>query len=442
MSHFIRIFLLVLVSTYQLNAQAIRVEIKQQANGDWQLLRGGAPYFIRGAGGHTQLDKLVEIGGNSIRTWSTDDAKEILDAAHAKGLTVMMGLWAQHERHGFDYNDKAKVALQLEQFTKVVNELKDHPALLLWGVGNEVDLEYSNTAVWDAINDIAKMIHQVDPNHPTCTVTAGFDSKETELILQKAPEIDIYGINTYGDLGKVKDNIRKTGWKGPYIISEWGPNGHWEVARTKWGASVEQSSTEKADSYEERYTTYIVGDPSMCIGSYVFLWGQKQETTSTWYGLFSEKGESCEALDRLEKSWTGKVPQNSAPSVTDVLVDGKKKGDHILITAETPFEASFKANDIDGDALKVTWQIIPESSDIRSGGDAESAPLPIPGSMMRKKQNSAKLRAPAREGAYRVFLTLTDGHGHYAYTNVPFYVIPRENAEIPAKAVSFKKQAL
>jgi len=438
--YFLLLTFLLLVCSIQ--AQVVKVEITQSTSGTWQLMRGGKPYYIRGAGGDTHLDKLVSMGGNSIRTWSTDNAKEILDAAQAKGLTVMMGLWVQHERHGFDYNDQEKIAAQLEGFRKVVTDLKDHPALLLWGVGNEVDLDYKNTNVWDAINQIAQMIHQVDPNHPTCTVTAGLDKEEVRLINEKAPAIDIYGINTYGDLGNVKAGIRAAGWKGPYIISEWGPNGHWEVSKTKWGAPVEQSSSEKAKSYAERYTSYIAGDAEKCIGSYVFLWGQKQETTSTWYGLFSEKGESCEALDKLETIWTGKKPINQAPILDSVIVDKHIKGENILISAEAPFDVFAKAADPDGDDIRFLWQIIPESTDIRSGGDAESAPKALSGLMIRKKGNTAKLRAPQKEGAYRLFLTLTDGNGHYGYSNIPFYVIPRDADAKPAKAVSFKRMTL
>ena len=426
---------------FALHAQAIRTEVKQ-INGDWILLRGGQPYYVKGGGGHVHLDKLVSIGGNSIRTWSTDNAREILDAAQAHGLTVMMGLWVQHERHGFDYNDREKVALQLEAFTRTVRELKDHPALLLWGVGNEVDLFYSNTRVWDAVNDIAAMIHREDPNHPTCTVTAGLDKEEVRLIKQKAPNIDIYGINTYGDLKDVKDGIRSAGWNGPYMITEWGPNGHWEVAKTKWNASVEQSSTEKANSYEERYRAYIAGDAEKCIGSYVFLWGQKQETTSTWYGLFSEKGESSEAVDRIETLWTNKQPKNSAPWLDSLSLDGKHKGEHIIYKAGDKIHARVLANDYDSDRLHFTWQIIPESADIRSGGDAEAAPIPLQGSVIRNKGNTAVLRVPEAEGAYRVYLTIRDGHNHYAYSNVPFYVLPRDPNEAPVRAVAFKKQQL
>ena len=416
----------------------IPVKIMQDEAGMWHLTRDGKPYEVRGAGGNVQLDKLVEVGGNSIRTWSTDNAQEVLDEAYSKGITVMLGLWVQHERHGFDYNDEKKVAAQLEGFKKVILQFKDHPALLMWGIGNEVDLFYSNTRVWAAINDIAKYIHQVDHNHPTSTVTAGLDDKEVKLILRDAPEIDVYCVNTYGDIAGVRKNIRSFGWKGPYMITEWGPNGHWEVAKTKWGAPVEQSSSEKAKSYRERLASEIQADKDFCIGSYVFLWGHKQETTSTWYGLFSAEGNASEAVEVLQDIWKPGTVKNRTPVLDSLCVDGKKKGEYIALTADEIYEASAFLKDADNDLLKSSWVIVPESRDIKSGGDAESAPTPLVGLFKKKTTNSAKFFAPSTEGAYRLFFETVDGNGHYAYTNVPFYVMPRKAGQAPKRAVSFK----
>ena len=242
-----RIFHSIIVLFFVLltDAQVIPVTIVQE-DGQWNLKREGSTYYIKGGGGQTHLDKLVEIGGNSIRTWGTESAQEVLDEAHKRGLTVMLGLWVQHERHGFDYSDPIAVKKQLEGFRSEVLKYKDHPALLLWGVGNEVDLEYSNTAVWDAVQDIAAMVHELDPNHPTSTVTAGLDKSEVELIMSKAPDIDIYGINTYGDIGGVRKDLRLFGWDGAYMITEWGVNGHWECPKTNFGMPIEQTSHEKA----------------------------------------------------------------------------------------------------------------------------------------------------------------------------------------------------
>lgn len=405
------------------SAQAIKVEVRN-VNGDWELYRGGEPYYVRGAGGQTQLDKLVEIGGNSIRTWSLENAQKYLDEAHKRGLTVMMGLWVQHERHGFDYDDTVAVRKQLEYFTRKVKEFKDHPALLMWGIGNEVDLFYTNTKVWNAVQDIAAMIHREDPNHPTSTVTAGYDSTETSLIIANAPDIDIYGVNTYGDLKKAVRDMHRFGWEGPYLIAEWGPNGHWETKKTKWGAPIEQTSSEKADSYEER-NNYINADSLKCIGSYVFLWGQKQETTATWYGMFGQNGESTECIDRLYKDWQGKWPSNQCPKVTSykLTFNGESVADNILLSGKR-YQVEAKFTDPDGDKLKLDWQIISESTDTKAGGDAESAPPSIPGVIKSKKQEQMEFVAPKTEGAYRVFVFAYDKNGHVAYLNIPFYVKP------------------
>lgn len=422
--------------------QAIPVTVEISPEGKWQLMRAGQPYYIQGVGGDDYLEKALAIGANSIRTWSPDNAQDVLDAAQKLGMTVTMGLWVQHERHGYDYNNKEKVQAQLEYFTSIVQKYKDHPALLMWGVGNEVDLFYSNTKVWDAVEDIAAMIHQLDPNHPTTTITAGLDAEEVRLIKEKAPSIDIYGINTYGDIGKVPALIRSAGWEGPYIIAEWGPTGHWEVKKTRWDAPVEQSSTEKATTYRNRYQQYIAGDADKCIGSYVFLWGQKQETTATWYGMFSNEGYSSEAVDVLEQIWTGKKPANSAPMLDSASLNQLKKGEDIILTANQKWTATAWITDPDGDRIKYEWEVVNESQDIKSGGDAESRPPAVKGLGMKKKGNTVTFRAPAEEGPYRLFLFAYDGNDHYAYTNIPFYVLPAENDEDGKRPVSFKKVEL
>ena len=61
---------------------------------------------------------------------------------------------------------------------KLVMEFKDHPAVLMWAIGNELEVGYKDRNVWNAVNDVAKMIHEVDPNHPALTVV-GDDSGRT-----------------------------------------------------------------------------------------------------------------------------------------------------------------------------------------------------------------------------------------------------------------------
>jgi hypothetical protein len=423
------------------SAQPVPVTLEKTDDG-YTLLRNNEPYYIKGAGGDEYLDELIYLGGNSIRTWSADDAEEVLDKAHKNGLTVMMGLWVQHERHGFNYDDEVAVRKQLDKFTSIVNRLKDHPALLLWGIGNEVDLFYTNTKVWNAIQDIAAMIHRVDPNHPTTTVTAGLDSMEVQLIKKNAPDIDIYGINTYGDIWQVPENIKKFGWDGPYLISEWGPNGHWEVEKTEWGAPIEQTSTEKAASYNQRYTEYIAKDSNYCIGSYVFLWGQKQETTSTWYGLFSEKGNPTEPLDELYVAWRDSTPANSAPSIQLLLLDNKTGQESIYLKAQERYDVLVEYSEPDSDKVNVEWWVYPETAAQSAGGDFEDALVPELGLLKKKSKKGCELIAPNKEGAYRLFVFISDKSKRTAYANIPFYVIPRNENDPLNKKVSIKTQHL
>ena len=70
-------------------AAAIPVELKHTEQG-WQLLRDGKPYFIKGAGGKDSLEQLSAAWANSIRTWGADDIDDLLDEAHALGLTLVV----------------------------------------------------------------------------------------------------------------------------------------------------------------------------------------------------------------------------------------------------------------------------------------------------------------------------------------------------------------
>ena len=70
------------------------------------------------------------------------------------------------------------------------------------------------------------------------------------------------------------------------MVTEWGPLGFWEVGKTDWGAPIEQNSTEKARHYLGGYQNFILPAlPRQALGSYVFLWGQKQERTPTWFSM-------------------------------------------------------------------------------------------------------------------------------------------------------------
>lgn len=410
------IYILLLLHTVAF-AQVVPVEIVKKDNG-FQLLRGGEPYYIKGVGGIDYLEQAKEYGANSFRTWSTENAKEQLDKAHELGMTVCLGFWAQHERHGFDWSNEIGVKLQLEAFSKVVDEVKDHPALLMWAVGNEVDLFYTNFDVWKHINDIALMIKEKDPYHPVTTVTAGLDVAEVKLIQKYAPSLDLLGVNTYGGLDFAIESLPYYGWDKPYMITEWGPNGHWESPTTDWGIPIEQTSTEKAKSYKERYEM-IFEDSEDCLGSYVFLWGFKQETTSSWYGLFLKDGTQTSVMDILIEKWSGKKPDNLAPDLNSFTINSKNAYQSVKVDKRSQMEVEIDAFDPNNDKLSYHIEIVPESTNTKAGGDYEEAPTAVFQKIY--STNKFNVKAPSKSGSYRLFVVIKDGEKG-ATANIPFLV--------------------
>lgn len=406
-----------------LHGQGSKVEIVTQADGSFQLLRNGSPYYIKGAGGTVKLEELVSYGGNSIRTWGiSDETDKILDQAHKLGITVCFGIWMGQERQGFDYSNEAAVKAQLEDFRRIVRKYKNHPAILIWGVGNEMDLDYSNFDVWKHLEDICKMIKEEDPHHPTMAVTAGLDVAEVKLINRYTPSLDILGVNTYGNISYLPGAVQVFGWRKPYIVAEWGPYGYWEVQKTSWGASIEETSTQKAETYRKSMEA-ILSDTKYCLGSYVFLWGNKQEHTATWFNLFLESGEQTSVMDVLIRGWSGKEPKNRAPSIDTFLLDGRIAYDNITLTPGQRVPAFVQSTDLDGDKLTYVWQVVPESTDKKSGGDAEIAPKPLRGIFNRgtRRTNSVSFEAP-KSGQYRLFIYVYDGNNNVATANIPFLV--------------------
>ena len=402
---------------------ASKVEIIKNSKG-YQLLKDGKPFYIKGAGGTENLDKLKEYGGNSIRTWGVDaQTKNILNKAQKNNISVCFGIWIGQERQGFDYYNKEARTSQLKMVRETVRKYKNHPSILIWGIGNEMDLDYTNFEVWKHMEEVCKVVKEEDPNHPTMLVTAGLDVAEIKLIKKHTPSLDILGINTYGNISYLKDALTMYDWNKPYIVAEWGPYGWWEVGKTSWGAALEETSSQKAKTYEASLNS-IRNDTKNCLGSYVFLWGQKQETTSTWFSMFTEDGEETEVMDVMIKGWTGKPPKNKAPSISNFKLDNKEGHHNITLKTDTLIKVNVEISDPDGDKITYQWKIIPESTDKKTGGDKEKSPQPIKGifknSDTEKNNVTFSIKFP---GEYRLFLFAKDGNGNAATGNIPFKVV-------------------
>jgi len=404
-----------------------KVELKKQSQ-NYQLSVDGNPFYIKGAGLELgSIKSLADYGGNAFRTWRVDNGEksglEILDEAQRYGLMVCMGLDVARERHGFDYSDKQAVAQQLAAIEQDILALKDHPALLMWGIGNELNLRHSNPKVWNAVDDISKMIHRLDPNHPTTTMLAGAEPEVIKLVVARCPDLDLLSFQLYGEIDQLPDYLSQSGFSGAYTVSEWGATGHWESACTDWDRPFEANSSVKAGCYQQRFIDYIAADRRQCLGSFVFLWGQKQERTPTWYGVFLEQGQHTESAQVMGTLWTSQAPEQPVARLLSLDIEGLQAPASIYLTEQKNYAARVTVDYQQPETLSYHWELLKEvDKKLESdGGDFEPRPETVWHQRGDSSLDRVEFPAPA-PGEYRLFVLVVDSHGGAATANLPVLV--------------------
>ena len=203
------------LSVFLLGACKINVDITESYEGASQVeVRGtqlyvdGEPFYIKGVcwnpvskgGSHpedlsfedfVELDSqlMSEAGINTVRTYEPITDKKVLDILYSKGIYVINTVYT----YGGD---------SVQTAADNIKEVKDHPAILMWNLGNEWN--YNGLYVSDSfevsinkINEAASLIKDEDLNHPVVTVYGGIPNENT---INQMPDIDGWGLNIYGGL--------------------------------------------------------------------------------------------------------------------------------------------------------------------------------------------------------------------------------------------------
>lgn len=391
----------------------------------YTLYRNDAPFLVKGGSGYTHMEELHNAGGNTIRTWDTVRLSTILDEAHAHNLAVIVGLSLPPSLYlARFYKDTAKVKAAYRDFSRVIDRYKDHPALLMWCLGNELgftgDPGYSN--FYDTFNGLLKMIHAKDPDHPVTTTMANYNPLQILRLMTRAPDLDLISFNTFGKLSSLRRQLDRFSWlwNGPFLITEWGAYGPWESPVTSWGAPIENTSTKKAEHCRLLYEQHMPVDAPGFLGSMVFFWGQKQEVTPTWFSMFAENGEASESVATMQYIWTGHWPTHKTPAIKYMLVGNKGAYDNVILTANTMQTAELLMEDSTVAPLKLQWEILEEAwyEELKYKQPARLADTMFISTSNRKFE----FRAPAKEGPYRIYVKTYDDKGNFSTANTPFYV--------------------
>lgn len=396
-------------------AASVRIVGKE---GAWYLEQNGKPYFICGAGGVADYGRFAAMGGNSVRTWGADKAAETLAAAGKHGVTVTLGFWLPHQREGADYSSASWCEGLTASVLTTVREAKDHPGLLLWALGNEMELGLADEeALWKYVNWLAGQVKAADPDHPVGTVVAEIWPAKVEKIMRLAPNLDWIGINSYGGAHTVGRRWREMGGRKPYVITEFGQPGPTELGLNAFGCPNEWTSTKKAEWYETTYRNNMLADKDKyCLGSYAFIWTYKVEGTPTWFGMQTHDGETLAAGERLQELWGRTALKNHVPTIEPLEVSSER-----IDSPGGMLTASVKAADPDGDAITYTWSVMPELVFL---GETHGVVLPNRfDNFLASGQGTPRVTVkPTAGGKFRLYCTVRDGKGGAALASRAFLV--------------------
>ena len=405
-----------------------KVFIKKE-NGGFAMYKNGKPFVIKGGAGISYIAELAACGGNTISCWDTTKLAFVLDEAEKYNVSVMACFDIPGGQYTEFYNDEKKVTDMYNGFKAIVMRYKNHPALLTWTIGNELQMPFTLKAssFYKTFNKLLAMVHSIDPDHPVSTAIINMQKGSLVNIRLRIRDLDFISLNTYNELKalRIKMKRRKWIWNGPYVITEWSPNGGFEAENTTWQAPIENTSTKKAEQFHEFYTKYMPVDDRNFLGSLVYYWGSRQEYTHTWYSVFNEDGSATEIKEVLNDCWKDTVTSHASPKIQFMLIDSLGARDNIIINPGTQHSiALLLQKDQPADSLKYHWEILKEDWIYwgHTWNNFKKAPV-VPALLADSSKQNTNFKAPLKEGPYRIFITVFNNKGYCATANTPFYVV-------------------
>ncbi|MFC8224791.1 discoidin domain-containing protein [Streptomyces sp. NPDC057287] len=423
------------------------------SQGNWQLTVGGKPYQVKGltwgpsvGDAARYMPDLKSMGVNTIRTWGTDgSSKPLLDEAAANGIRVVSGFWLQPgggPGSGGCVNyvtDSAYKSSSLTEFAKWVDVYKSHPGVLMWNVGNEsvlglqncysgTELENQRNAYTSFVNDVAKKIHSIDPDHPVTSTDAWTGA--WPYYKRNAPDLDLYSMNSYGDICNVRGAWEQGGYTKPYIITEGGPAGEWEVPDDANGVPDEPTDVQKAEGYTKAWGC-VTGHQGVALGATLFHYGLEHDFGGVWFNLLPD-GLKRLSYYAVKKAYAGSTSgDNTPPVITNMGVTPASSA-----PAGKEFTVRADVRDPDGDPVKYK---------IFLSGNYASGDKGLVEAQWRSTGNGTfAVTAPEKLGVWKVYIQAEDGRGNAGIDTKSVKVVapPVDGTNValnkPATASSFQ----
>lgn len=401
-------------------------------DGDWDLRVDGQPYTVRGftwgpafSTADHYMPMLRGMGANTIRTWGTGaDTRELLDSAAAHDVRVVMGFWllpGGGPGSGGCIDYRTDTAYKNEARTDIlrwVEEYRDHPAVLMWNIGNEsllglqncysgTELEEIRDAYAAFVNEVSVAVHQADANHPTTSTDAWVGA--WPYIERNAPDLDLLSVNAYGDLCNVPAAWEEGGYDRPYLITEGGAAGEWEVPDDVNGVPDEPTDLEKERAYVDSWQCLREHD-GVALGATFFHFGIEGDFGGVWFNVVPGDNRRL-GYYAIARAWgVDTSGRNTPPRITAMDVPGSTS-----VAAGEEFTVTVDVADPDGDAIDATVML--NSKYVNGAGGLAQAEFTQTG------PGTFRVRAPEMLGVWKVYVFAEDGNGNVGVETRSFRVV-------------------
>jgi hypothetical protein len=265
---------------------------RYRVNGQQELIRGmgynptfaSRPRQERRAVMERDFRFMRQIGVNTIVGWSVAEFDSLLlDVAHEQGLGVVMPFELNPDAN---YGDERVRRDLTNDVLAWVERYRGHPALRMWGIGNEVMLNMRDRdrprAFAEFYANLVLQVRAADPGHPVLYREAedaqAFWIQGAMLRQGGPPPGFVYGMNYY--TFRMRDALNawpKRGFDVPIFVAEFGTAG---VPRHERPAAI------------ERMWNILRDHRSLILGGAVYVWSTEgPEPVDRLFGIVNAEAE-------------------------------------------------------------------------------------------------------------------------------------------------------
>jgi hypothetical protein len=226
---------------------------------------------------------------------------------------------------------------------------------------------------------------------------------------RNAPDLDLYAVNSYGDVCNIRQAWEAGGYPKPYIVTEGGPAGEWEVPDDANGVPDEPADTAKAAGYTNAWGC-ITGHRGVALGATLFHYGTEYDFGGVWFNLLPA-GQKRLSYYAVKKAYGGDTSRdNTPPVISSMTVDGAAS-----VPACREFTIRAAVSDPNGDP--VSYQVLLGSKYLDNSSQLTEVPYTGAGN------STFKVTAPDRLEVWKVYLKASDGKGNVGIETASLRVV-------------------